>query len=235
MNDSPRWQCFPDADAVAREVLARIDGLSRQAISERGRFSIVLAGGSTPERIYRQMKALDTDWSCWHVLFGDERCLPVNHAGRNSLMASKAWLDHVPIPVGQVYPIPAELGPRLAADRYEALVDKALPFDLVLLGIGEDGHTASLFPGHVHPGNRRVVPVFDAPKPPPERVSLTIPALCNTHALYVLVTGASKRDAVRQWRAGADIPVARLNCAAGVDVLLDADACEDLPCQVEPE
>ncbi len=223
-----RWHRFPDADAVAGEAVARILDASQRAIDERGRFSIVLAGGTTPERVYRRLRDCDADWSRWRVWFGDERCLPVDHPERNSVMAARAWLDHVPVPSTQIFPIPAELGPRRAAEIYEPLVEAEVPFDLVLLGIGEDGHTASLFPGHEHPGDRYVVPVFDAPKPPPERVSLNLPALCDTRALYVLVTGASKRDAVHRWRDGADLPVARLTCAAGVDVLLDAAACEGI-------
>ena len=224
MRDKLHWRCFADADAVAGEALARIDSLSRQAIEARGCFRIVLAGGTTPERVYRQLRALDTDWSRWHVLFGDERCLPADHPDRNSVMAARSWLDLVPLPAGQVVPIPAELGPQRAAEVYEPLVREALPFDLVLLGIGEDGHTASLFPGHEHPDDRLVVPVFEAPKPPPQRVSLNYPALCATRALCLLATGAGKRDALRRWRAGEDLPVARLDCP--VDVLLDEAACE---------
>jgi len=226
MTDALRWYCFDNADEVAGEAVARILDASRRAIDERGRFSIVLAGGTTPERVYRRLKSCDTDWSRWRVWFGDERCLPADHPERNSVMAARTWLDHVPVPSTQIFPIPAELGAQRAAEIYEPLVEAEIPFDLVLLGIGEDGHTASLFPGHVHPDDRCVVPVFDAPKPPPERVSLTIPALGDTRALTVLVTGASKRNAVRLWKEGADIPVARLACAAGVDVLLDAAACE---------
>lgn len=223
-----RWHCFKDADAVADDVLARILDAAQQAIAARGRFSIVLAGGTTPEQVYRKLKDCDADWSRWFVWFGDERCLPVDHPDRNSVMAHHAMLAYVPIPSEQVFPIPAELGPQPAADAYESLIASELPFDLVLLGIGEDGHTASLFPGHVHPDDRRVVPVFDAPKPPPERVSLNITALCDAKAVCVLVTGAAKRGAVRQWKQGEDLPIARLNCPAGIDVLLDEVVCEGI-------
>ena len=228
MPDPVRWQCFADADAVAAEALVRVLDASQRAIDARGRFSIVLAGGTTPEQIYQRLRDCDTDWSRWFVWFGDERCLSADHPDRNSMMAHKALLAHVPIPAGQVFPIPAESGPQRAADAYEALIKSESPFDMVLLGIGEDGHTASLFPGHEHPEDRMVVPVVDAPKPPPERVSLNIAALCNTREMCVLVTGDTKREAVRQWRQGVDLPVARLRCAAGVDVLADEAACEGI-------
>ncbi len=224
MRDPVRWHCFTDADAVAGEALARVLDASRRAIAARGRFSIVLAGGTTPEKVYRRLQGCDADWPHWFVWFGDERCLPADHPDRNSVMAQQALLAHVPIPAGQIFPIPAESGPQRAADVYEALLKPESPFDLVLLGIGEDGHTASLFPGHVHPEDRRVVPVFDAPKPPPERVSLNVSALGDTREMCVLVTGDAKRDAVRQWRQGVDLPVTRLSCATGVDVLVDEAA-----------
>jgi 6-phosphogluconolactonase len=226
MSDPVRWHCLNDVDAVAEQALARIVSASQRAIAERGRFSIVLAGGTTPERVYRRLKDCDSDWSRWHVWFGDERCLPADHPERNSVMAQRAWLAHVPIPAEQIRPIPAEQGPQQAAETYQSLIRSGIPFDLVLLGIGEDGHTASLFPGHAHPDGRLVVPVFDAPKPPPERVSLTVAALSDTRELCVLVTGESKRKAVQQWRQGADLPIARLRCAAGIDVLLDEAVCE---------
>lgn len=225
MSEALRWYCYRDAGEVAVQARLRIQDAAQQAIAARGRFSIVLAGGTTPEQVYRGLKDFDTDWSRWFVWFGDERCLPADHPERNSVMAQQAWLAHVPIPVKQVFPIPAELGPQCAADSYEKLITPERPFDLVLLGIGEDGHTASLFPGHAVPDDRLVIPVFNAPKPPPERVSLTFRALGDTRAICVLVTGAAKRDAVRRWKQGVDIPVSRLTCPTGVDVLLDEAAC----------
>lgn len=227
MSDPVRWHCFKDADEVAGEALARIQNASRRAVDARGRFSIVLAGGSTPERVYQLLKDFETDWPRWFIWFCDERCLPIDHPDRNSVMASKAWLTQVPIPSRNIFPIPAELGPHQAAEAYESRMKVEKIFDLVLLGVGEDGHTASLFPGHVHPDDRRVVPVFDAPKPPSERVSLNYSALCDAREMCVLVTGQSKREAIRQWKQATELPVTHLSCPAGVDVLLDEAACGD--------
>jgi 6-phosphogluconolactonase len=200
---------------------------ARASIAARGLFKFVLAGGSTPQRAYRRLAAQDCDWRDWRLYFGDERCLPAGHADRNSTMASAAWLQAAGFSDAQVFPIPAEQGPAAGADAYEPVIRDALPFDLVLLGMGEDGHTASLFPGDRHDPERLAVPVSDAPKPPPERVSLNYGALGNSRRLLVLVTGAGKREALRRWKAGEPLPVAQLNCAAGIDVLIDEAAwCE---------
>jgi len=212
---------FDDAETVATQAAQRILHAASRAITERGLFRMVLAGGSTPEATYRLLVDADTDWSRWHFYFGDERCLPVDDTERNSLMAGHAWLDAVPVPAGNIHPIPAELGAEAAAGKYRAVVRDALPFDLVLLGIGEDGHTASLFPGQQHPADELVHAVRDAPKPPPDRVSLSAKALNDARQVLILATGAGKQPAVRAWRAGEQLPVAEIGGPAPVDVLTD--------------
>lgn len=221
---SKRWYRFPDSEAVAGEAVRRILEAAQSAIESRGLFRIVLAGGSTPMNAYRLLTSCKADWSRWHVYLGDERCLPADHVDRNSVMVSEIWVGQVPIPAGQIHWIPAELGPRQGAQAYEHIVRAAIPFDLVLLGMGEDGHTASLFPGQAYDPEPLVVPVTDAPKPPAERVSLNYAALGETRAMLLLVTGSGKREAVQCWRAGDPLPVARLVCAAGIEILLDEDA-----------
>jgi 6-phosphogluconolactonase len=225
-----QWLLFDNAEAVAHEACQRILNYSKQLIDKKGysKIKIVLAGGRTPEQTYRLLKNADCDWARWHIFYGDERCLPEFDAERNSVMASRAWLAHVPIPSAQINAIPAHLGAETAARRYTNTVTEALPFDMVLLGMGEDGHTASLFPGHRHPQNELVHAVFNAPKPPPERVSLSVAALCNTRELLFLVTGAWKRDAVDQWRRGEILPIAQIQPAAGATVLIDRAAFSGL-------
>ncbi len=213
-----------DADAVAEETTARVLAAAEQAIEARGAFHLVLTGGSTPIATYRRLAQADADWSTWHLYHGDERCLPVDDVERNSLAAREAWLSRVDIPAQQIHDIPAEQGAEAAAAAYEAVVSAAVPFDLVLLGMGEDGHTASLFPGQeVCPGPL-VMPVHDAPKPPSDRVSLTPSALCRTRRMLVLVTGAGKRPAMRRWRAGEGLPIARVAVAGNADLILDRAA-----------
>jgi 6-phosphogluconolactonase len=160
----------------------------------------------------------------WHVFFGDERCLPADDPERNSLAARRAWLDRVSIPPDNIYPINAELGAETAAARYTELIRDRLPFDLVLLGLGEDGHTASLFPGHPIQNEALVIPVQGAPKLPPERVSLTPLALGSSRAILILVTGRGKREALAHWRAGADLPISRIVTSGRLEVLMDAEA-----------
>jgi 6-phosphogluconolactonase len=216
-----------DADAVADAVVDMVLADATAATVARGAFRVVLAGGSTPLAAYRRLASASADWSHWHIYHGDERCLPADHPERNSRAADDAWLARVPIPPAQVHRIPAELGAEAAAAAYEPVVAGVLPFDLVLLGMGEDGHTASLFPGQESRPGPLVMAVHDAPKPPPDRVSLTPSALCRTRRMLLIVTGASKRDALRRWQNGEGLPVARIAVGGNALMLLDAAAVPD--------
>ena len=198
---------------------------AQQSIEQRHAFRIVLAGGTTPRPVYELLRACDTDWSAWHVYFGDERCLPVDDAERNSLMAAQAWLDHVAIPKSQIFPIPAERGAPAAAAAYAITLSGIESFDLVLLGLGEDGHTASLFPNEARSdcaSDAAAIAVLAAPKPPAQRVSLSASRLGAARQVIFLVSGASKRQAVTDWRNGLAIPAAEIKPADGVDIYVDA-------------
>lgn len=222
---SARWIGVADAQALRQAAYRRILDAAARAIERRGWFLIVLAGGSTPREVYRMLRGAHADWSRWQAYFGDERCLPVDDAGRNSAMTADVWLDHVPIPRDQVHAIPAEFGARAAALACGETLRGVGDFDLVLLGLGEDGHTASLFPGRdwgVAASAPDALAVFDAPKPPPQRVSLSATRLSRARAVLFLVEGESKRDAVKQWRAGAGIPARAIRPEAGVDVLVES-------------
>ncbi|MGA9828656.1 MAG: 6-phosphogluconolactonase, partial [Rhodanobacteraceae bacterium] len=204
-----RWHRVADAAALRDAARARILDAATKAIRERGRFLIVLAGGNTPRGVYRALRDAPTDWSAWHIWFGDERCVAADDPERNSRMAAETWLDHVPIPADQIHPIDGELGAERAALDYAQALRRIGTFDLVLLGLGEDGHTASLFPGHdwgTAPNAPATLAVFDAPKPPPERVSLSAARLADAHEVLFLVAGESKRKAVAAWRATKPIP-----------------------------
>jgi 6-phosphogluconolactonase len=218
------WQVLPDAAAVAQAAAVEISAAAAAAIAARGCFRLVLAGGRTPVAAYRLLRATPQDWARWEIYFGDERCLPPDAAERNSQLALATWLRHVAVPAGQIHVIPAELGAEQAAARYAPIVAAAAPFDLVLLGIGEDGHTASLFPGRTLDPNAWTVAVYDAPKPPPQRVSLGLRALRASRATLLLATGAGKQAAITAWRAGAELPVAAACFGVPTRVLLDATA-----------
>ncbi|MGQ9660450.1 MAG: 6-phosphogluconolactonase [Thermochromatium sp.] len=226
-DNSPCFQRFDSSAQVAAVATERVLDASARAMIERGRFQLVLAGGRTPLEVYRRLAAQPVDWASWHIFFGDERCLPADDPGRNSLAAREVWLDRVPIPPDNIHPIRAELGAEPAAAHYAELIRDCLPFDLVLLGLGEDGHTASLFPGHPILDGALVMPVWNAPKPPPERVSLTPLALGSSRAILILVTGQDKRAALARWRAGEDLPVSRIVTRGRLEVLIDAEAAGD--------
>lgn len=220
-----RWHVFSSVEALEEAAVQRILQAAEDAIAARGAFHVVLAGGTTPRNVYRRLRNCEAEWASWHVYFGDERCLHGTHPERNSLMAQEAWLDHVPIPGNQIYPIPAEFGAEDGADAYVLTLEKVAEFDLVLLGLGEDGHTASLFPGQAWEQAeelRSAIPVHEAPKPPPDRVSLCPWRLSAAREVLFLVTGAGKRAAVDAWRSGAPIPAASIAPESGVDVFIDA-------------
>ncbi|PPD21879.1 MAG: 6-phosphogluconolactonase [Methylobacter sp.] len=223
MQTTINWHRFVSAAEVALSASTRILAAAEHAIAARGEFKLVLAGGSTPEKIYNLLTQAQTDWSKWKIYFGDERCLPADHPDRNSVMAARALLSAVTIPAAHIYPIAAELGPEQGAAQYRDIVAHALPFDMVLLGMGEDGHTASLFPGHEHDQNQLTHAVYNSPKPPPERVSISAKALADTAELMFIITGAGKRDALQAWLNGADLPVATIKPPV-VDVYIDNEA-----------
>jgi 6-phosphogluconolactonase len=219
------WRVCHDRDTLLKTALEIV--LQSEADSGDA-FSIVLAGGQTPLELYKMLARETLNWNKWHVFLGDERCLPVDDPGRNSIQARRALLDHVPIPEKHIFMPPAELGPVQAASRYsEALAGRG-NFDLVLLGLGEDGHTASLFPGcdiglEAHAPD--VLAVFDAPKPPPERISLSASRLSRSSQVMFLVTGEGKREAVARWKNGEAIPASMISALQRVTVLVDEDAC----------
>jgi len=224
---SVHWQVFPDRAALAAHAAELILASARTAIEARGVFRLVLAGGQTPLAVYARLASAHADWPRWHWYVGDERCLPAGDAGRNDSAIRHVWLDHIAAPPANIHTIPAELGARVAARQYAALLTGLGEFDLVLLGLGEDGHTASLFPGRPLDASAEVLAVHDAPKPPSERVTLSAARLSRARQVLFLVTGADKRAAVMAWRAGADIPARAIS--GNVQVLLDAEAASERP------
>jgi 6-phosphogluconolactonase len=167
-----------------------------------GTRTLVLAGGSTPRRAYQLLAERPLPWGRVAVLFGDERCVPPDDPESNYRLAWEELIARVH--PGTVHRMPAELGAEEAARLYEPVVRAAAPLDLVLLGMGPDGHTASLFPGN--PALRAdgmVTAVHEAPKPPPDRVSLTLRGLQQARRVVFLVTGADKAEALRLARQAA--------------------------------
>jgi len=220
------------AEAAAGEFAAKAE----EAIEERGRFAVVFAGGSTPETMYGIL-ARDyddrIDWSKVYVFFGDERTVPPDHDDSNHKMASEVLLDHVP--VGNVHRMRGELPPEEAARAYEEELraffgtDEIPRFDLILLGIGADGHTASLFPWttalEVHD---RWVVANPVPRLNTTRITLTVPVINAARAVIFLVAGEDKAEALKETLEGdADpraYPAKLVQPPGGPQWLLDRSA-----------
>jgi len=213
-----RWHPFQSQEDINQAALKRILTAADEAIAKQGRFSIVLAGGSTPKAVYQLLSKEQADWANWHVYHNDDRCLPVDDDDRNSKMAREAWLNHVDIPADQIHDIPAELGNVAGAKAYAETLTGVSTFDLVILGLGEDGHTASLFPDHTVDNSADAVPVSNSPKPPSDRITISQNRLNDAEEVMFLVTGAGKQEAVDNWRKGVKIPATLISGKNGVDV-----------------
>lgn len=204
-----RVQVLGGAEALAAAAGAFILETGHAALGARGRFAIALSGGRTPAATFAWLAARPDafDWTRAHVYFADERAVPPDHPDSNFRLAREALIDPLHVPPRQVHRMKGEY-PDLtaAAEEYEAHL--RAPLDLLLLGIGEDGHVASLFPGSVAVAERerRVLPVLDAPKPPPRRLTLTPRAIAEAREVLVLATGPGKARAVTAALEGATGP-----------------------------
>ena len=237
-----------NAALLAQAVAARLAVRMLDAQAERGFASVVLTGGGVAAEVYQALRnspARDSvDWSRVDIWWGDERFLPAGHPERNETQAREALLDAVPVRAERVHPMPAADGPdgndpEAAAARYAEELAAAAPgtavlphFDVLLLGMGEDGHVASVFPEHpVAYETRPVSAVRGAPKPPPVRLTLTLPAINTAEEVWLVVTGPAKASAVGMALTGAgpvQLPAAGV---AGVDRtlwLLDRAAAAEL-------
>lgn len=219
-------EVFPDTGALVAAAGDRLAEAIRAAVTARGSAWIVLTGGGTGIGLLKHLGSHHRlDWSRVHLFWGDERFVPHDDDERNDKQAREALLDHVDIPAGNVHPMPASDGAYgddldAAADAYrDVLVEQAengspTPvFDVHLLGMGGEGHINSLFPHTpaVRETDLMVVGVADSPKPPPRRITLTLPAVRRSRQVWLVVSGAAKADAVAAAIDGAspdDVPAA---------------------------
>jgi 6-phosphogluconolactonase len=234
------------AEAAAARLLVRLV----DAQAERGAASVVLTGGRIPAEVYGALRgspARDAvDWSRLDVWWSDERFLPAGHPERNETQAREVLLDAVPLDPAKLHPMPASDGPdgddpEGAAQRYAAELARAarpgtasLPhFDVLLLGVGEDGHVASVFPEHpVAYESRPVVAVRGSPKPPPVRITMTLPAINTAEEVWLIAAGAGKASAVRMALTGGgpvQVPAAAVRGVDRTLWLLDRAAAAELP------
>ena len=210
----PRVQVFDDAEAVARGAAERFVELGQAAIDARGCFSVGLAGGSTPKRAYELLASEayreQLNWSKVHIFFGDERCVPPDHSESNYRMANEALISRVSIPPPNVHRInglgDAVANASLYEDELRTFFNPASwpRFDLVLLGMGDDGHTASLFPGTKALAERQAWVVANwVEKFGAFRITLTAPAINHAANIAFLVTGATKAERLLEVLRGA--------------------------------
>jgi 6-phosphogluconolactonase len=222
------------ASTIAADLAARVDACAREAVAARGRFAIALTGGSVATTFFPTLARLPLDWSATDFFWGDERAVPPDDPESNYDAANRLWLTPARVPHGRVHRLPADT-PNLTAAARQAERDLVATLgtppalDLALLGVGPDGHVCSLFPGHplLAESTRWVAAVEDSPKPPPRRLTLTLPTLAAARLVVFAVTGASKarvvRETVRDERS--ELPVALLARRARRALLLvDEDA-----------
>lgn len=222
----PGWHLFDDAESLAQQAVKLIVKTAEQAIAERGAFYLVTAGGTTPNRCYELLREQKhQDWSKWFIYMGDERVLALDDPQRNSISLYQAWLSAVPIPAQNIQIIPTEFGLTRAVTLYNQTLAKVGMFDLVMLGMGEDGHTASLFPEQQNQLEiADAIGIKNAPKPPAERVSLSYQRLANTRVMLKLISGASKHQAIQAWLNKQPLPINQLIAKQQTYVYLDQAA-----------
>ncbi|KAI9454856.1 6-phosphogluconolactonase [Lactarius psammicola] len=205
MPTQPVVYSFPDTSTLSNSLAEYILKAQKESIDKRGRFTVAISGGSLPKTLTALVAKPGVKWDKWHIFYADERVVPLNDADSNHYLATSTLYSQVPIPRENIHTIDPDLLNDLEelADAYEkelvrefAQKDSArFPiFDLILLGVGPDGHTASLFPGHelLSEEDRWVAYIEDSPKPPPRRVTLTLPVINHAARVVFVATGAGK-------------------------------------------
>lgn len=204
-----KLKVFKDLEGLSRQAARFFKDLSQRAISEKGVFTVALSGGSSPARLY-EMLATDEfrpqiDWRGVHMFWADERCAPFMHAEGNFRLVFDLLISKVPLPSENIHRIMGEKGAEQGAVLYEQTLgeffkgDGSPAFDLAILGMGRDGHTASLMPGSpaLNERQRRVVPVYMQGEGSFDRITLTLPVLNNAEEVVFLVADPEKKDALR--------------------------------------
>ena len=247
-----------DVVELSRQSAERFSRLALQSVEATGRMTVALSGGSTPKHLYSLLASPDykdrIPWNNVELFWGDERCVPPDHPESNFRMAREALLSRIQIPAGNIHRMRGERQPQAAAADYQKELQRLLSFDsgglprfdLILLGIGEDGHTASLFPGsggvvhdppsqgHPNRGETETVRLVIAPfvgKLNSYRLTLSLPVLNNAANVWFLVAGPSKADAVKQaFSSSSDLPAAKVQPVNGkLTWFITRDAAPEIP------
>ena len=223
---------FADAEAVARHAADQVAWRIAEARKHGREVHIALAGGTTPQRAYELLADIEGSWKHVHLWLGDERCVAPDDPESNVRMVRETLYANARADPPTLHAVPSQEQAEDAAWRYGLAIREKIPdelFDIVLLGMGPDGHTCSLFPGFPQLAATQApcVPVHDSPKPPPDRITLTFPILRRARFTLLLATGASKTEALAKARAGdMSIPIALLG--DGLDeIACDPAAADD--------
>lgn len=248
MTNERRVLVHPDKQALAGSVAARFITKTLDILDEHGAANVVLTGGSVGIAVLAEINgssARDTvDWTKVNFWWGDERWVPKAHADRNELQAREALLNHIEIPAENIHPFPASdegLSLDEAAVSYATELEGAAPygaplprFDITFLGVGPDGHVASLFPHQsgIRETETAVIAVRNSPKPPPERLSLTRPVLNSSERVWLVLAGSDKASALGLALAGAsrdEVPAAGIKGRRRTVFFVDKEAAAEVP------
>ena len=233
---------YGDKATLVAAATDQVIELIRGAIAARGRCSIALSGGSTPKPLYQALGQTDLPWDQIFIYWGDERYVPITHADSNAKMTYEAWLNHVSIPADNIFTVPTETeSPQASADQYQQALATSFKatdmpkFDIILLGMGDDGHTASLFP-HTAALDETERWVTVGQKGDQPRITFTAPLINQAFHVMFLVAGANKQNALSQVFATdadqAEYPSRLIAPVGELRWLLDADASQGLPANV---
>ena len=196
------WFCYSNKITLLEELAQEILNLAKKSIFEKGFFSVVITGGQSILGLYKILSKAKSNFNKWHIYISDERFLPKNHRGRNDTAINKIWLNNNQIPKKNIHFIQAELGLEKARNDYAHKLDKVSLFDLVLLSVGEDGHISSLFPKRKYAKNQSVIIERNSPKPPKERISISLGKLNHSKNLFKVIIGQSKWPIVKKLLKG---------------------------------
>ena len=205
------WSIFENIDKLSMQVADDILDVAKISIKSTGSFKIFLAGGKSLIPTYKILSHSNADWSRWHIYIGDERCLPLKNKERNDHNINIIWLNNSPIPKKNIHFIRAELDAKQAVWHYETTLEEVENFDVTLLSMGEDGHVASLFPGHSYDDSKSVVNESNSPKYPKERISMSYSRLNRSKNIFKVISGISKQKSLDLWLKGGELPINQIN------------------------
>ena len=217
------WFVYDDFDAASKAAADFLADAIETCLKKNELCHVALPGGNSPALCLSLLAEKNVPWQKVHWYLGDERCYPKNHPERNDVMLDKnLWSK---INATHIHLIPAELGAEKAARVYRDIIASVERFDIVFLGMGPDGHTASLFPGNeALADSRSVIPVYDSPKPPGEQVSLSLNTLKKAHCRLVLTRGAEKSAVIKRIKKGEALPI---NCVGDINWFVDKSVLSD--------